>query len=508
MDTVKAKLLLLMSLLLIFSCSSDDDATPDSGSGTETINNPDQDIDQFIWSGLNAAYLYKSEVSNLANDAFATDQDLNKFLSNFATPEDTFDGLLTKRTVNIGGETFEIDAFSFIVDDYVALEQAFSGVSKSNGMDFRLTLVSDTSNDVLGYVRYVLPGTDAEAKGVKRGDFFNSVDGEKLTRTSDFNEIFGRDSYTIGLVTVNNGTVTETGTTVSLTQVEYTENPIFISKTIDHEGRKIGYMMYNSFVGDFDDELNTAFGQFKTDGIEELVLDLRYNGGGLVRSAIDMSSMITGQFNGEIFSREIWNAELQAQFSSGADGEEALINRFRNTIYTGDNINSLGLTKLYVLTTNRSASASELVINGLEPYIDVIQIGTTTSGKYQASITLYDSNGFGREGANPDHTYAIQPLVLKSANAAGKTDYIAGLAPDFEFQESILNLGTLGDPTEPMLKAALDVIVDGQIASARTKSETQFLGESIDWERKAMLPNYQKMYIDTNKFELVRKTLE
>ena len=106
----------------------------------------------------------------------------------------------------------------------------------------------------------------------------------------------------------------------------------------------------------------------------------------------------------------------------------------------------------------RTASASELLINGLEPYINVVQIGERTTGKFQASTTLYDSEDFGRRGANPNHTYAIQPMIFKTLNANGKTDYHDGLNPDIELIEDIENLGIIGDLNEPLLQAALNDI--------------------------------------------------
>ncbi len=496
--------LVVVSFLFFISCSSDDDVTPNGNSGNEEeINNPDQGIDQFIWQGLNATYLYKEDVNDLANDRFATNQELFKFLSDFDSPESTFNGLLSQRTININGENLKVDPpFSFIVDDYIALENAFSGVSKSNGMDFGLIRVPGT-NDVLGYVRLVLPGTSAELEGLNRGMYFNAVDGTKLTTTTDFNAAFRPDSYSIDIVTYNGSTITETDQTISLTKVEYTENPIFISKTLDYKGQKIGYILYNSFVFNFDEELNNAFAQFKADGITDLVLDLRYNGGGRVSSAIILSSLITGQFTGDIFSKETWNTDLQTNFETNDPAR--LVNRFTNETLGGTALNTLGLSKVHILATNRSASASELVINGLKPYIDVIQIGGTTSGKYQASITLYDNpNGFRRDGANPNHTYAIQPLVLKSANKDGVTDFAAGLFADVPFFEinnviSGLDIGVIGEPEEPFLNTALEFIINGTVITAST-GKNSFNSNEINWEPKAMLPNYQKMYIDNIPF--------
>ena len=110
------------------------------------------------------------------------------------------------------------------------------------------------------------------------------------------------------------------------------------------------------------------------------------------------------------------------------------------------------------MTTGDSASASELLINTLNPYIDVIHIGTTTEGKYQGSITLYDSENFQRNGANPNHTYAMQPLVLKLANTVGFTDYSEGLNPDIVISENPQNYGILGNENEPLLARALSEI--------------------------------------------------
>jgi C-terminal processing protease CtpA/Prc len=254
--------------------------------------------------------------------------------------------------------------------------------------------------------------------------------------------------------------------------------------------------MYNSFIGNFDDELNQAFGELKSEGVEELVLDLRYNGGGDVDSAVDLASMITGQFEGEIFMKEMWNATYQAYFEENAP--ERLLNLFDSKIRTGESINSLNLSKVYILSTASTASASELIINGLEPYINVIQIGETTTGKFQASVTLYDSEDFSKDsGVNENHTYALQPLVLKSANANGKSDYFNGLDPDVELSENINNLGVLGDLQEPFLQAAVNHIKGISKIGAdaeqhkRPESNLKIIGDGEMFE-----PTYQRMYLN------------
>lgn len=474
MKYIKYFALLLFVGNLLTACFDDNDDVPRISGATE-INN-------FIWKGLNLYYLYKADVPDLANNRFPSNQEYTQFLEGFSTPEAIFEELKSKQTVLVDAEQVKVDQFSWIVDDYVALEQAFDGITKNNGMEYGLVRYPDDQSLVFGYVRYVLPGTDAVTKGIKRGDIFNTVNGTQIN-DQNFRALLGSDSYTIGLATFDGTNVTSTGTSVSLTKVQYTENPVFISKTIDVGSSPVGYLMYNSFTADFDTQLNAAFGKFVSDNVSDLILDLRYNGGGSVTTAIDLSSMITGQFNGQVFSTEEWNSDRQAQFGS--------TNLFDNQIRTGEAINNLNLSRIYILTTRSSASASELVINGLDPHINVIQVGTTTRGKFQASITLYDSDNFGRQGANSGHTYAMQPLVLKSSNSVGFTDYHGGFSPEIEIEEEYSNLGVLGDENEPLFKAAIDNILGTRSAKNYNTLQLESVGNS-----KMFSPVYERMYRD------------
>ncbi len=463
----------LLAFFVLVSCFDDQDDNPQAAGTT---------INDFIWQGLNAFYLYKDDVPDLANDRFASDQERLDFVNAYPTPEAIFDDLLFEPGV--------VDRFSFLVDDYIELEQLFAGVTKNNGMEYGLVFYPDSDTNIFGYVRYVLPGTSAQSEGLTRGIIFNTVDGVQIT-DSNFSSIFRPDSYTIGLATFDGTNVVSTGEQITLTKAEYTENPIFIAQTLTVSGQNIGYLMYNGFTANFDEQLNTAFADFAANGVTDLVLDLRYNPGGSVLTAVSLSSMITGQFTGEVFTTEQWNSDNQAFFE--ASDPERLINRFRDETRGGTALNSLNLNRVYVLTTRSSASASELVINGLDPYIDVVQIGATTRGKFSASTTLYDSSDFSRSGANPDHTYAMQPLILKSLNANGVTDYFDGLAPDTELSEDFTNLGILGDPTEPLLAEALFQITgDGGFPTA-PKSTIQFREVS---SRKALLPHFDELIYD------------
>ncbi len=395
------------------------------------------DIQNFIYRGLNYYYLYKADTPELANDAFSSQSDLDDFLNNYDSPESLFDYLKSPR-----------DRFSNLFSDFRVIEDALNGITLSNGMEYGLVYYPDGSRNVFGYVRFVLPNTDAEAKGLQRGDLFTTVDGQQMNE-NNYVDLLSATNYTLGFATYEGTTFLPTGETALLNKTQYNENPVFKVKTLDVNGKKIGYLMYNGFIKNYDVELNNVFATLKAEGINDLVLDLRYNGGGAVETATDLASMITGQFNGQVFYKESWNADRQAE--NAKDG------LFDSSISNGSAINSLNLSNVYILTTNRTASASELVINGLNPYINTVQVGDTTTGKFQASFLLYDAPApvFSRQQANPSHYYAMLPLVYKSSNAAGYTDFNDGLFPDIILKENYFNLGLLGDENEPLLAAAI-----------------------------------------------------
>ncbi|WP_310994158.1 S41 family peptidase [Aequorivita marina] len=418
--------------LLFVSCFEDLD---DNLNQASTL-----DIQNFIYRGLNYYYLYKADKPELANDAFANQGALDDFLGSYESPEALFEYLKSPQ-----------DRFSNLFSDFRVIEDALSGISLSNGMEYGLVYYPNGSNNVFGYVRYVLPNTDAETKGLKRGDLFTHVNGTQLT-ANNYQDLLAPDSYSVELATFNGTSFELTGEDFLLNKTQYTENPVYKTQTFDVNGEKIGYVVYNSFTKNFDTELNDAFAQLKAEGITNLVLDLRYNGGGSVETATDLASMITGQFTGQVFYKEFWNEDRQA-----ANAQNGL---FDDAISNGTAINSLNLSSVYIITTGRTASASELVINGLNPYINTVQVGDTTTGKFQASFLLYDAPApqFSKTNANPSHNYVMLPLVFKTSNVEDNTDFVDGLFPQIQLKENYFNLGQLGDENEPLLAAAISEI--------------------------------------------------
>ncbi|KQO32994.1 peptidase S41 [Flavobacterium sp. Leaf82] len=484
MKTILKSVLLLF--LLAFSLQSCEDQDDVESPAALQVNN-------FIWEGLNDYYLWQADVPNLADDRA---EGINSFLSGYSKPEDLFQDLLNK-PISKFPKGQAIDRFSWIVDDYTVLEQELQGTSKNDGVDFRLSYKPGSSTDLVGYVRYIIPNSDASKKEIKRGDLFTAVNGTQLT-VSNYQSLLAADSYTLNMVSYNGTTFESNGKTVSLVKTTLDENPVFINKVITSGSHKIGYLMYNGFYAFYDTQLNAAFAELKAQGITDFVLDLRYNGGGSIQTATRLASMITGQFTDKIFAKQKWNAKINAYYE-GKDAE-SLNNRFVDKI-DGTPINSLNLSKIHILTTTGTASASELVINGLAPYISVIQIGETTVGKNVGSVTLYDSPTLGKANVNPNHKYAMQPLVLKIVNAADFGEYTDGLKPAIEQSERISNLGVLGETSEPLLNVAISQITGG---GARKSQNDKGIALKTFTDVKAINGIRNEMFLEKAPEDLLR----
>ncbi|WP_166921907.1 S41 family peptidase [Flavobacterium poyangense] len=488
MKTILRSLLFLCVLLFsLQSCEDQDDVAAPAN----------LQVNDFIWKGLNQFYLWQADVPNLGDNRFSNQGALNSFLNGYSNPESLFQSLLNKPASKFPkGEA--IDRFSWIVDDYTVLEQELQGTSKNSGIDFKLNYITGSNTDLVGFVRYVIPNSDASNKDIKRGDLFTAVNGTKLTVSNYRQLLLDSDSYTLNLAQYNEGVLQSNGKSVTLVKTSLNENPILINKVIASGSHKIGYIMYNGFYANYDSQLNDAFGEFAAQGVTDLVLDLRYNGGGSVQTATRLASMITGQFKDKIFAKERWNDKVNAYFET--EDAESLNNRFVDHV-DGRALNSLRLSKVYVLTTNGTASASELIINGLAPYISVVQIGDYTVGKNVGSITLYDSETFTKNKVNPNHKYAMQPLVLKIVNSTGFGDYTNGLKPTYEQLEYLSNLGVLGDPSEPLLNTAIAKIT-GSAGKKVQQDRGKVLRPFIDAKEMNGIRN--QMYVEKAPEGLLR----
>ena len=503
MNFPKKIILLFFIANLIAGCAND--FIDDEVISISTENNNEElpielegnlEISDFIWRGLNNYYYWQGSVDNLSDNMVKDPIGYNKFISSNTNPNSFFYSL-----------KHPDDRFSFIQEDYRELENTLQGVFSTFGVEFGLLRACLNCNDLIGFIKFIYKDSNADDKNIQRGDIFIGVNGNSLTTTNYQSLLFGnQESIFLNMGKIENGAILRKNSDIELIrEFDVQINPIQINTIISLENQqtksseKIGYLMYNQFIADKSEELNQVFKEYKDQAIDDLVLDLRYNGGGSIRNCVELASMITGQFKNDIFAKERWNKKTETYLIENF-GKETILNRFVGFLQSGEQINSLNLGRIFIITSSQTASASELLINGLSPYIEVIHIGGQTTGKNVGSITVYDYID-GEQTKNPNHTYAMQPIVLKIANSEGYADYTDGLIPDYFAEEELQNLGSLGAKDEPLLSLALNIIQDSIVLTEKKEIFSNQFRLNND-----LVNNKQEMYSDKGK--LLRKGLK
>lgn len=494
------KKVLLVSLVFAFfltACNKDENPTPTpqpDPSVTVELKNP---INDFTWKAMNFWYNWQKNVSNLDDRKDEDQNDYHNFLNSYDTPQSLFESLLYQKGT--------IDRFSWFIEDYVVQQQAFQGITKSFGARYQLVAIEDDM--VVIYVRYVSPNSPADRAGIKRGDIINAIDGIVMTRSNyrTATAKLSNESVTFSLVENDGRTKKEDKT---ITSEVVSDNPVYLTKVFEGVGgRRVGYLVYNGFRSSYNDELNAAFGELKAAGINELILDFRINGGGSVRTCSYLASMISASAGTDAFAELRFNSKNSNRSSKYYFENTAFIYDSEGKNTGVEIINRLsGLNRVYVLTSSSTASASEMIINGLRPFMTVKTVGTTTYGKNVGSNTLYDSpkssyihpkyirdgdpekQAILNEFNNKPHKNAMQPITFQIYNKLGQSDYAQGFNPDIEVVESdYWNLILpFGDENEVVLKAALNDI-KGQ--ATKTSLKADFNAKAIDSE-----------FLDENKF--------
>lgn len=382
------------------------------------------------------------------------------------------------------------DRFSWIQENYVDLLDNLSGISSSEiGFDYIFVRTNDTGTQYYALVLYPKSGTDAEAKGVNRGRFITQVNGENIT-PDNYSSLFGGSGtkrlhmadwvYDSGEQSFY---LQDSGDVTIQMHSRYAENPVYFDKVYTIGDKKVGYLVYNFFArdngdnsNDYDKLLVNKLSNFQSQGVNEMILDLRYNSGGAVSSAIALASalvknrstnnvLVTSEYN------SIVHNELRKEY--GADyNKDYFIDKIMGTSVS---IPSLSLPQLYVLTSGWTASASEFVINGLKPYMDVILVGETTYGKNVGSISIYEKD-------DPKNKWGMQPIVVRYSNSIGESDFTAGFNPNYEVDEfEDLFLFDFGDTNDPLLGTALAHITGQPLRSAHATSiSTPFRSSQVD----------------------------
>jgi carboxyl-terminal processing protease len=277
-------------------------------------------------------------------------------------------------------------------------------------------------------VRFVDPNSPAAAAGVARGDEVTAINGVPAATVIASDDYSALASATAG-ETLTLDTRNASGDHhLVLTSAVYGLTPVTnVSTLTSPGGRKIGYVVVKDMIDQIQSPIDLAFGQFKAAGVQDVVIDLRYNAGGLVSDGEILASYPAGPAtDGKVYENLYFNLNESAS---------------EDTYYTFDHFgNALGLSRVYVLTGPRTCSAAEQLVNGLAPYVDVVTVGDTTCGKPVGATPV----------SNCGTTYSVMTFQVANANNEGQ--YFDGLAPTCSVAEDFTK--ALGAADEPLLAAA------------------------------------------------------
>lgn len=433
-------IMMLFVAASVVCCSKSDNPEPDPEPEVTEQERLLMKANKFVYDYTSEAYLWSSHIP--ANITYAS----------ASNPEDLFELMRYK----------ELDKWSYVTDNSEEAMDGFQGVSTTFGYSLAFGRFSNAQDQYFAIVQYVYPNSPAQAAGLKRGDFLLTLNGSNLN-SSNYTQLYYGSTITVGIGGINgDGAVGLSGKTVTMTAVKMYEDPVVDYKVFDVGGIKVGYLFYAGFYAESHEKLVEVFRGFQSQGVTELILDLRYNLGGNAKTPPYLASLFAPESvvkNKSVFLTQTWNDLYMAYFKG--QGEDM------NTYFHPDIPVNLNLSTVYVITTGSTASASEATISGLTPYMNVVKVGTGTYGKYcgAALLTPTDSNG------NEDKeisNWLLSLVIYKFVNTQGFTEFKDGIAPDYYVvDENGLMAGIpLGDERDPMIAKALSVITGGQTKSS------------------------------------------
>ena len=475
--------LVIMALFIAQGCDDDDknqnkepsngEQPPPNGNQPPPPEDPTRLINEWILEHMYVYYLWNTHIPRFVNFTLNPDQFFYSILRSG-------------------------DNFSVIYDNFQELLSSLSGVTSEAGYHYNLMLLDENSSDVIGYVAYIKPGTPAEKAGLKRGDYFMQVNNTQIT-TQNYGALMQETTkpHTLGLVELSEeGVVGDIQQHMSLNVTVYEENPIFLDTVYHIKNKKIGYFVYNFFARDsevggieYERQLNNLFGKYVEEGIDELIVDLRYNTGGTVITSIALASMISNRNKNDIFGYDEYNSFLDAIFREH-EGEDY------NTMYFLDDISKIvngtiveqvpinklpNLNRVFMIVSERSASSSEMLINSLRPYMgdeNVVLVGRRTYGKNVGSVLFYEDDPEKQKINN----WGILPIVFKYSNKNKFSDFADGFPPDIDMRETAeIKMKPLGDIEELLLATTLNEIFGNkEIKRQNIKNNNEIISSATD----------------------------
>ncbi len=343
------------------------------------------------------------------------------------------------------GFTAPVDRWSFAMKktewDNLSggLGTTFGATSAASG-DFGLGVFFNAEGDLR--VKFVEKESPAGLAGIHRSWRLTKLNGNTNIATSNssfiVDGVYNSTQSSFTFIKPDGNTVD-----VTLTAAHYKEHPVYLDTVYTINSKKIGYFVFNSFLGDtveINNEFNRVFNHFASQNISDVVVDLRYNGGGYVSVQEKLANyLVSSSANNNLMMKQQYNDKNA---------------RYNTTTYF-KKLGSLNLSRIFFIVTSGTASASELLINNLKPYMDVKLIGpANTHGKPVGFFPI------------PVGDWYIFPVSFKSTNASGTGNYFSGFPADSKVNDGLSK--DWGDVTESCLASSVKYITGGAF---RTQAE-------------------------------------
>ena len=409
----------------------------------ESLSNSER-INKFIINGVHTYYLWEAET-----DWKIMDKRETYGAAAYSNHYKLFDQL-----------RYRDDAWSMLTDDINDMENQFAGVSTTFGYTLSFYYNPITNNkEVIAIILYTTPDSPATRKGLKRGDVIIEMNGNRLT-SDNYMNLYMASSLRLrcGQIDFDTQTVISLPEIYDLTAVQMYENPINAYRIIEKGSKKIGYLCYTGFQRESERELFALFSSFKSADVQDIVLDLRYNPGGYSVTAQIFSSILAPA--SAVYSKSVYLEHHYNQLYT--DYIKSKGYSFYETFIDTLPVN-MNLSRLYVLTGKYTASASEALMVGLDPYLNIIQIGDTTAGKFCGGVLLSPEDIYEEKNKNYYERFSnwgMYIMIYRYANKNGIKSFAGRLAPEILVEEitgieDVYNLKPFGDENDPLLGNAL-----------------------------------------------------
>lgn len=442
--TFLSRSFILLSFFTALSCDNNEDA--------DALQTAPENVNQWIAATMRKWYYWHGDIP--------TDKTLN--YTN--TPDVFYKSLLS---YNDGKEKDGKHHYYSTIKEKTTTTRAGIAANLSIGISIQMWRMSFSPLVYSANVMYVLPDSPAAKAGIVRGNWIHGIDNAVIT-PSNVSKLYGSQPLSVSWGSSHTNPEQD-AQVATIVPAKLDDSPVLyhtIINSTETDNKKVGYMVYLHFTPKpdgvnsniWDEQLSQVIGNMKNEGVDELVLDLRYNGGGLITSAQCLASLIAPQNSiGKDFCRVRYNDIVKQQNDYSFKHSE----------------NTLSLSRLFVLTGSQTASASEAIINGLRPFYPVILIGETTEGKNVGSITFTDKK----------YNWELHPIVCRIYNANDESDYVNGFLPDYEItgnNRALKKPTPLGDTYNDLaLKMALQCIrgesPELQLTRAHHADDMQFI---------------------------------